>query len=243
MLHIYCRCSTAEQGSDAKTSLQEQENIGVMFAQMQGLSKFDVQVYVDSGISGSTKMSFRPEGSKLLEAVAEGDTVIASKMDRMFRSSIDALQTVELLKAKGVHLVLFDMGTQSVMRDGPSKLFFSMLAAFAEFERGRIVERITLGMQLKKKRGGWTGGRGVPYGMKVVGHGQHARLEPDPEQQPVFDRVRREIEEYDGQFSLPRLAAKMKNEGLVSRSGKPFKPVQIERIARIVKGEQHAVLS
>jgi putative DNA-invertase from lambdoid prophage Rac len=238
MLHIYCRCSTADQGSDAKTSLQEQENIGMMFAQMNGLSKFDVQVYVDNGISGSTKMSFRPEGSRLLEAVQEGDTVIASKMDRIFRSSIDALQTIELLKAKGAHLVLFDMGTQSVMRDGPSKLFFSMLAAFAEFERGRIVERITLGIRLKKKRGGYTGGSGVPYGMRVVGRGPNAVLEPDPESSRVIELVREQMARKPLDFFSPRVTAReFTKAGIFSRTGKPFTSTQIARMARIANPE------
>lgn len=233
MLHIYARVSTHEQATDNKTSLQEQENIGMMYAQMQGLSKFDVQLYVDKGISGSTKMSFRTEGARLLEAVQPGDTVIASKMDRIFRSAIDALDTVELLKGKGADLVLFDMGIQSVMRDGPSKLFFTMLAAFAEFERGRIVERIMIGKHLKKKKGGYAGGP-VPYGMRKVGRGPHAMLEPDPEQEKLFEMIRERMAVRPLDFFSPRITAhEFTRLGIFSRAGKPFTSTQIARMARI----------
>lgn len=232
MLHIYARVSTVEQATDNKTSLQEQENIGMTFAQMNGFSKFDIQVYADTGVSGSTKLKTRPAGAKLLEAVLPDDTVIASKMDRIFRSSIDALETVEFLKAKGAHLVLFDMGTQSVMRDGPSKLFFSMLAAFAEFERGRILERITTGKFLKKKKGGYAGGN-IPYGMRKVGEGQHSMLEPDPEQHKIFSMIRKRLDDE------PRaIAHDFTKAGILSRAGKPFTSTQIARMAEIVKTEQ-----
>jgi DNA invertase Pin-like site-specific DNA recombinase len=237
MLHIYCRVSTAEQSADHKTSLQEQENIGMMYAQSQGLSKFDVQVYVDSGVSGSCKMKTRPAGEKLLAAIQEGDTVIAAKMDRIFRSSIDALQTIEFLKAKGVHLILFDMGTQSVMRDGPSKLFFSMLAAFAEFERGRIVERITLGKYFKMKKGGYVGGN-APYGMRKVGQGQHSMLEPDPEQLRIFGLIKERLDIRPHDFFSPRLTAQeFAKMGIVNPKGKPYKSNHIARMAEIVKAQ------
>lgn len=237
MLHIYCRVSTAEQAADHKTSLGEQENVGMMYAQMQGLTKFDVQVYRDIGVSGAARMKMREEGSKLLEAVQEGDTVIASKMDRIFRSSIDALQVVEFLKAKGVHLILFDMGTQSVMRDGPSKLFFSMLAAFAEFERGRIVERITTGKYLKKRKGGYTGGH-APYGTRKVGHGQSSMLEPDPEQMKIFGLIKERLAIRPHDFFSPRLTAhEFTKMGILNPKGKPYKSNHIARMAEIVKAQ------
>lgn len=236
MLFAYCRVSTHEQATDNKTSLQEQEGVCMMYAQSQGLTKYDVQVYVDRGISGTTRLKTRPEGSKMLAAMQPGDTIIAAKLDRIFRSSADALETVDTLKAKGVHLILFDMGTQSVMRDGPSKLFFSMLAAFAEFERGRMVERITIGLHLKKRNGGFTGGR-VPYGMKLVDdrRGTNAMLEPDPEQKPHLDLIRDELRRHGSQWSVRdtrRLFARLK---IYSRTGKPYKNIQINRMADIVR--------
>lgn len=234
MLHCYARCSTFEQGT--KTTIEDQEAVCAGFGRMQGLTAFDIQVYRDVGVSGSTKLNTRPEGSKMLAAAQRDDTIIAAKMDRLFRSSIDALETAEALKKRGVHLVLLDMGTQSVMGDGPAKLFFSMLAAFAEFERGRLVERIMAGKAAKAAKGGFTGGR-TPYGMRKIGAGVNARLEPDPEQQEHFNLIRERMALY-GRWWSPRKTTRWFNQqGLRTRTGKPYTTTQITRMADIVRRE------
>ena len=230
MILGYIRVSTSEQATDDKTSIENQESIIRQYAAMQGISKFDLQMYTDAGVSGSTPMKDRPAGAKLLEEAAKGDTVVAAKMDRIFRSSIDALQTVEGLKERGINLVLFDMGMQSVMQDGPAKLFFSMLAAFAEFERGRIKERITTGKVLKKKKGGHIGGR-PPYGTHVVGNGSQAKLEPDETELRVIDLVRKDFSKNPESFDHQAACQKLNKAGFKARSGAPFRPYQIKRIA------------
>ncbi len=60
--------------------------------------------------------------------------VIAPKLDRLFRSALDALQVVEMLKARGVKLHLLDLGGD-IAGNGLSKLFLTIAAAFAEAER------------------------------------------------------------------------------------------------------------
>jgi hypothetical protein len=73
-------------------------------------------------------------------------------MDRIFRSARDALETVDHCMAEKINLVLFDMGVQPVTADeGMSRMFFTMLAAFAEFERGRIRERMIQGKAAKAR--------------------------------------------------------------------------------------------
>lgn len=106
---------------------------------MQGLT-VDA-VFVENGISGSVPVAERPEGSKLWARLQRGDTVIAGKLDRLFRSALDALQTVEALRDRGVSLVLLDLGGD-ISGNGLSKLFLTIAAAFAEAERDRIRERI-----------------------------------------------------------------------------------------------------
>ena len=63
--------------------------------------------------------------------------LIAAKLDRLFRSALDALQTVASLKEHGVSLVLLDLGGD-ISNNGMSKLFLTIAAAFAEAERDRI---------------------------------------------------------------------------------------------------------
>ncbi len=73
---------------------------------------------------------------------------MSPKLDRLFRSALDALQAVEELKARGVSLVLLDLGGD-ISGNGPSKLFLTIAAAFAEVERDRIRERVA---QVKREQ-------------------------------------------------------------------------------------------
>ena len=52
----------------------------------------------------------RPVGGRLFAKLKKGDIVIAPKLDRLFRSALDALQVVEDLKKRGVSLHLLDLG-------------------------------------------------------------------------------------------------------------------------------------
>jgi hypothetical protein len=90
----------------------------------------------------------------MLARLSPGDVIIAAKLDRLFRSARDALATVDRLKERGVSIVLADMGAEPVTENGVSKLFFSILASVAEFERWRIAERMQEGRVGKRTRGG-----------------------------------------------------------------------------------------
>ena len=77
-----------------------------------------------------------------------------------------------------------DVSTDPVMSSACGKLFFSMLASFAEFERMRIRERIAEGKTGKLARGGHAGGE-APYGWRIEGAGRLARLVEEPAEQAV----------------------------------------------------------
>src|SRR5260370_1145060 len=97
--------------------------------------------FIETGVSGSVPLKDRPEGSRLLAAVTSADVIVSAKLDRMFRSSDDALATLKGLKAEGIALHLIDLGGD-VIGNGIGKLVFTILAAVAESERDRIRERI-----------------------------------------------------------------------------------------------------
>ena len=65
---------------------------------------------VEKGVSGSIPVEERPVGGALLARLDRGDIVIAAKLDRLFRSALDALKVVEDLKKRGVALHLLDLG-------------------------------------------------------------------------------------------------------------------------------------
>jgi len=155
----YIRVSTTTQA-------EEGESLGVQQRQIDGYAlqlglEVD-KVFIEKGVSGSKPLSERPQGRELLSVLSKGDVVIAAKLDRMFRSAIDALQVLESLKQQGVSLHLIDLGGD-VTGNGIAKTVFTILSAVAEAERDRIRERIKDVKADQKKRGRHLGGS-VPFG-------------------------------------------------------------------------------
>lgn len=232
MIFGYTRCSTAEQ-ADGST-LQEQERVIRGYAMAKGVAAFDLQIFVDEGVSGSIPMRWRPAGGDLLAVVKAGDTVVASKLDRMFRNALDALNTFNDFKQRDIHLVLFDLGIEPVTGDtGMAKLIFQIMAAVADHERDRIRERMADGKRAKREKGGHAGGL-APYGYRIVGSKREARLEIDEKEQELIRVVTRS--------RLPpyRLAQHLNEKGFNTRSGKPFHMAQVLRILEKHKNDATA---
>jgi putative DNA-invertase from lambdoid prophage Rac len=57
---------------------------------------------VERGVSGSVSLTDRPQGKALLATVKPGDVIITAKLDRMFRSALDALGVLGDLKAQKI---------------------------------------------------------------------------------------------------------------------------------------------
>lgn len=225
-IYGYIRVSTVEQGADGKTSLDEQTRLIRGVAMMR--NDLSPVIFSDVGVSGSMALWDRPSGRLMGEKLKSGDILVASKMDRIFRSALDALRSIEELRARGVSLILADMGPDAVTESASAKLFFTMLAAFAEFERFRIAERMADGKRAKKDRGGAIGGL-APYGFDIVGSGAAAKLTPDPEEQAI---IRRAMDLRDEGHSLSRVSDILASDGLKSRVGRPFQAEQIRRMVQ-----------
>jgi putative DNA-invertase from lambdoid prophage Rac len=97
-VYAYVRVSTERQAEDG-ASLDVQQRQVAGYAQMVDLT-ID-HTFVERGILGSRPLADRPEGAKLLARVQAGDTIIAAKLDRLFRSALDALSVLKDLKARG----------------------------------------------------------------------------------------------------------------------------------------------
>ena len=114
----YARCSTDKQDLTAQT--QALLDLGV---------KAD-RIYTDHGFTGRNKA--RPGLNQALAAVRTGDTLVVSKLDRLARSVPDARQIGDTLADRGIKLQLG--ATIHDPTDPMGKLFFNILATFAEFE-------------------------------------------------------------------------------------------------------------
>lgn len=159
----YCRVSTQKQ-ADEGLSLEVQRRQIEGHCMMHGLDL--AEVVIEEGVSGSMPIGQRPAGGALFAKVRSGDIIIASKLDRLFRSAVDALTVVEDLKERGIKLHLLDLGGD-ISGNGLSKLFLTIAAAFAEAERDRIIERVTQVKADQRKQGRFLGGV-RPFGFNVV---------------------------------------------------------------------------
>jgi putative DNA-invertase from lambdoid prophage Rac len=183
----YARVSSLDQAASGISIDEQQRKIEARASEMGWQL---AQVFIDAGISGGTPLAKRPAGAQLLAALRPGDVVVASRMDRMFRSSVDALTTIEQLKAKKIGLWLLDLGGD-VTGNGISQLVASILGAVAEFERQLIGERIrdAKGQQRRAQR--HLGGH-RPFGWQLAPakDGRAAALVEDPAEQTAIARMR-----------------------------------------------------
>ena len=136
MKYGYVRVSSPGQARDGN-SLEGQEKA----LRENGAEKIYKDVFTGTEIG-------RPAFKELLEVVKEGDTIIATKLDRVSRSASQGIALVDELLAKGVTLHILNMGP---MNDTPTgKLIRNIMFSFAEFERDMIVERMNEGKAIAK---------------------------------------------------------------------------------------------
>lgn len=178
----YCRVSTSRQADEGESLGAQQRTIDG-YAMMRGLKVR--KTFVERGVSGSKPLADRPEGAALLAVLKAGDTVLTAKLDRMFRSALDALDMLGQLKEQDVSLHCIDIGGD-IAGNGISKLVFTILSAVAEAERDRIRERIADVKRDQRQRSRYLGGY-LPFGYRVNDQGA---LEPVPEQLAAIDAMR-----------------------------------------------------
>ena len=133
----YARCSTVLQDLTAQREA------------LAALGVPDERIYLDKGLTGTNRA--RPGLDQALAAVRSGDTLVVPKLDRLARSVPDARQIGDSLVARGVKLSLG--GTLYDPDDPMGKMFFNILATFAEFEVDLLRLRTREGMAVARSRG------------------------------------------------------------------------------------------
>ena len=197
----YVRVSTMKQ-ADEGLSLDVQRRQIQGYCVMHGFELTEVDD--EEGVSGSKPINQRPAGGALFARLKDGGIVIASKLDRCFRSALDALSVVEDLKRRGIKLHLLDLGGD-ISGNGLSKLFLTIASAFAEAERDRIIERVSQTKADQRQQGRFLGGN-RPFGFEVV----DGELVPHAAEQEAIARM--QAMKAEGR-SLRSIAAAVKAEG------------------------------
>jgi DNA invertase Pin-like site-specific DNA recombinase len=182
-----------------------------------------VEVIEDAGISA--KSLKRPGMQRLLEIVHRGEVeaVVILKLDRMFRNTVDALQTTQGFDKKGValHSIQESLDTQSAM----GRFFFTLLAAIGEMERGVIGERTRTALARKKEKGEVIS-RFAPFGYQRRGN----KLVPSHTEQAAMAIMRRLK---DAGKSYQQVADALNKKGIVTKNGGTWDRVRVFKAMKV----------
>lgn len=161
---IYTRVSTEEQAQN-NTSLEDQRSRGKFYAAMRGLEV--AGVYEDAGISG-TRYATRPALLDALAAIERKDAeiLIVLKIDRLGRSANVILQIATRIDRAGGQIVTCD--GQEFGGSPSGKMFLTLFAGMAEFEKDSIRERMRNGKQARATSGVQPARSMPPYGYHIV---------------------------------------------------------------------------
>ena len=136
---VYVRVSTDKQ--TIENQLRELRQI----AECRGWEV--IHEYQDAGVSGAKGREARPGLDEMLKDAQRRrfDIVMAWAIDRLGRSLIDLLGTIQALEACGVDLYLDQQSIDTTTPAG--RLMFQITGAFAEFERSMIRQRVRAGLK------------------------------------------------------------------------------------------------
>lgn len=146
----YIRVSTLKQCDSYEVQLERIES----YCRFHNLT-LD-KVFYDNGVSGTIPINERPDGLMMMKYIKDNDilNMVGMKLDRFFRDTVDALNTVSLLDKRGISLHIVDMSGMSInTTTATGKMMLTMISAVAEMERNLIAERTSAALQSKKARG------------------------------------------------------------------------------------------
>ena len=141
MIYGYARCSTNEKMQDINRQVRE--------LKQQGATDTTIYLEYESGMKAD-----RVELQKLLDIVQSGDTIIATEVSRITRSTKQLCDIIELAKNKHIKLVLGTFVVDcSKELDPMTEGMLKMMGVFAELERNMISQRVKSGMENAKSKG------------------------------------------------------------------------------------------
>jgi site-specific DNA recombinase len=158
---VYIRVSTEEQAREGYSIGAQRDRI-TKFIESQGWEISDF--YIDEGFSA--KNLDRPAMQRLIKDANSNkfDVVVFYKLDRLVRSVTDLHELLQIFESHNIAIrsvsEIFDTTTAI------GRLFITMVAAMAQWERETIAERVVEGMTKKALTGERNGGK-PPFGYTV----------------------------------------------------------------------------
>lgn len=141
MIYGYARCSTNEKMQDINRQIRE--------LKQQGATDTTIYLEYESGMKAD-----RAELKKLLDIVQSSDTILATEVSRITRSTKQLCDIIELAKDKHIKLVLGSFVVDcSKELDPMTEGMLKMMGVFSELERNIISQRVKSGMENAKAKG------------------------------------------------------------------------------------------
>jgi DNA invertase Pin-like site-specific DNA recombinase len=142
MIYGYCRCSTNESRQDITRQERDLKALGVT-------DKNNIYKEYESG----TKLN-RIELQRLLDKVKEGDTIVATEVSRITRSTKQLCEIIEFAKNKHIKLVLGAFVVDCTKDLDPmTEGMLKMMGVFSELERNMISQRVKSGIANARSKG------------------------------------------------------------------------------------------
>jgi len=140
---LYARVSTT--GQDTGLQLKDLR----AYCEARGFQMF--QEYIDNGVSGAKES--RPALDNLIGDARKRlfDVVLVWRFDRFARSTKQLIMALEEFRSLGIDFISYQESVDTTSPAG--KMLFTMISAFAEFEREIIRERVRAGVERARQKG------------------------------------------------------------------------------------------